>query len=206
MNFEDVRATVERYYAGRIAEFGASSRGVDWNSQESQYLRFEQLLKVVDVQRETPFSLLDYGCGYGALLDILERAFPAASYVGFDLSTDMVREARRQHPTAEFTDRTSQLTRADYTVASGLFSVKLDASIERWEAYIRDTIESIAAVTERGFAFNMLTKYSDADRMRDDLYYGDPHVWFDYCRTKYSKRIALLHDYPLYEFALIVRP
>jgi hypothetical protein len=62
----------------------------------------------------------------------------------------------------------------------------------------------MAALSRRGFAFNMLTGYADADRMRPDLYYADPHAVFDRCR-RFSRRVALLHDYPLYEFTMLVR-
>jgi hypothetical protein len=52
----------------------------------------------------------------------------------------------------------------------------------------------------------MLTKYSDADRMRGDLYYGDPAFFFDHCKRSFSRNVALLHDYGLYEFTILVRP
>jgi hypothetical protein len=51
----------------------------------------------------------------------------------------------------------------------------------------------------------MLTSYSDPGRMRPDLYYGDPREYFDLCKRKYSRHVALLHDYGLYEFTIIVR-
>ena len=37
-----------------------------------------------------------------------------------------------------------------------------------WPEYVRETIDRLAALSTRGFAFNMLTSYSDADRMRPD--------------------------------------
>ena len=43
------------------------------------------------------------------------------------------------------------------------------------------------------------------ERMLADLYYADPCALFDHCKTKYSRNVALLHDYGLYEFTLIVR-
>ena len=59
--------------------------------------------------------------------------------------------------------------------------------------------------SSRGFAFNCLTSYSDADKMRDDLYYADPCKLFDRCKRRYSRRVALLHDYGLWEFTILVR-
>jgi len=59
----------------------------------------------------------------------------------------------------------------------------------------------------KGFSFNMLTRYSDADRMaqRPDLFYGDPLFFFDFCKCEFSRNVALLHDYGLYDFTILVR-
>jgi hypothetical protein len=94
---------------------------------------------------------------------------------------------------------------ADYTVASGIFNVKLEASSTEWERYVLRTLEKISSLSKRGFAFNVLTKYSDPEFRRPDLYYADPLLLFDYCKTKLSRFVTLLHDYPLYEFTILVR-
>ena len=103
-----------------------------------------------------------------------------------------------------FVEREGRLPVADYTVASGVFNVKLNVSHAEWEDYVLSKIATLARLSERGFAFNMLTSYSDADRMRPDLYYGDPRFYFDRCKT-YARNVALLHDYGLFEFTMIVR-
>jgi hypothetical protein len=90
-------------------------------------------------------------------------------------------------------------------VASGIFNVKLGQTPEAWWDYVLQTLASIASLCRRGFAFNMLTIHSDQDRRRDDLFYADPTRVFDTCRQRFSPRVALLHDYPLYEFTTIVR-
>ena len=56
-----------------------------------------------------------------------------------------------------------------------------------------------------GFRLRFLTIYSDSDKMRDYLYYADPGVLFDLCKRRYSRNVALLHDYGLYEFTILVR-
>ena len=45
------------------------------------------------------------------------------------------------------------------------------------------TLDEMDAGSRRGFAFNCLTSYSDAERMQDYLYYADPRVLFDHCKT-----------------------
>jgi hypothetical protein len=104
-----------------------------------------------------------------------------------------------------FTANEAALEPADFTLASGIFNVRLDTSVEDWTRYVLHTTSMLDRLGQRGFAFNMLTSYSDADRMRSDLFYGDPAFFFDYCKRKYSKQVALLHDYGLYEFTVLVR-
>ena len=120
----------------------------------------------------------------------------------------MLEHARRSHedpPRVVFADREDELEPTDFTVASGIFNVRLDVPDDGWRAYIEATLETLASLSLRGFAFNMLTSYSDADKMRPDLYYGDPGRFFDLCKRHYSRNVALLHDYGLYEFTIIVR-
>ena len=41
--------------------------------------------------------------------------------------------------------------------------------------------------------------------MRPDLFYADPCWLFDQCKRRHSRDVALLHDYGLYEFTILVR-
>ncbi len=59
--------------------------------------------------------------------------------------------------------------------------------------------------SEKGFSFNLLTSYSDAHLKKDYLYYANPGFWFDFCKQNFSRNVALLHDYNLYEFTIRVR-
>src|SRR5262249_55495536 len=159
---------------------------VDWNSAEGQRLRFGQLLRLCDASR--PFSLIDYGCGYGALLDhLVEGGFPA-SYVGFDVSAAMIDAARALHPRSAagaFLTQEARLVPADYAVGSGIFNVRLDVPEPEWEAYLLGTLARLADLGRRGFAFNVLSRHSDPARRRADLYYADPVALFDHCRTRF---------------------
>jgi SAM-dependent methyltransferase len=199
----DIRQDVRRYYGGKFAEHGASAAGVDWRSAKSQELRFAQLLRVAETG--DPFSLVDYGCGYGALADYLDRLGVDCRYSGFDLVPEMIQYARRTHPGRTFTTRRDELQQADYAVASGVLNVKLDTETSVWRQYVLETIADLATLGVKGFVFNMLTTYSDPDRMREDLYYGDPCEFFDLCKRRFSRAVALLHDYDLYEFTVLVR-
>lgn len=197
---------VQRYYSGKIAEHGPTARGVDWNDQASQEVRFEQLLKVCKL--DTPFTINDYGCGYGALALYLADRGIRCRYTGFDISEPMLEQARELLAGVEecrFVTADEQLETVEYTVASGIFNVRLDAADDDWERHVFATLERLDQLSTHGFAFNMLTSYSDPDRMRPDLYYADPRELFDHCKRTFSRWVALLHDYGLYEFTILVR-
>ncbi len=196
-----------QYFQNRLNEHGATPRGVDWNSETAQEVRFAQLAKVCNARQ--PFSLLDYGSGYGALANYLRKmGYPLARYMGYDILPDMVTEARKQHsdhPERTFTADLSELHPMDYVIASGIFNIKLDASIESWRQYVIGVLNKIDGLAEKGFSFNMLTIYSDVDHMRPNLYYADPCFFFDYCKRHFSRNVALLHDYEVYDFTILVR-
>lgn len=199
-------ADVASYYSGKLAEHGPNARGVDWNGEASQLLRFQQLCKVVE--GSDALSLNDLGCGYGALYEFLQHDFPHISYTGIDISESMIHAARERlgdHARARFLVADTPDAIADYGVASGIFNVRMGHSDDAWARYIESTLDLLDRTSRRGFSFNCLTSYSDADRMRSDLYYADPCRLFDLCKRRYSRNVALLHDYGFYEFTMIVR-
>lgn len=206
MNSISVLNEVKDYFDKRIKEHGASPRGSDWNSDESQNLRFDQLLKVI--QGRDDFSLIDFGCGYGALADYMEMKNLQFTYYGHDLLESAIDVARKTHATKEnchfFVDE-KKLPVADYTVASGIFNFRGSEKFDSWTDYVIGVLHTFDRLSKKGFSSNFLTKYSDADRMRDDLYYADPLFIFDYCKKNFSRNVALLHDYQLYDFTIIVR-
>jgi SAM-dependent methyltransferase len=204
------RAILERvgaYYARTLSEFGATPRGVDWNSAESQRLRFAQLARLFD--GDPAAGVIDYGCGYGALAEYLdEEGRPPRPYRGFDIAAAMIDEAIARHagqPHRTFTATATSLGPAPYVVASGIFNVRPGIDDAEWREYVLQTLQSMHDLSSSGFAFNMLTTYSDLSRRRADLHYADPREIFDHCKRRFSPRVALLHDYPLYEFTILVR-
>lgn len=204
---DTLRARAAAYYEGKLLAHGPTPQGVDWNSESSQQLRFEQLLRIITPDM-APGSLLDYGCGYGALADYVTGRHANWAYCGFDPSAKMIAAAQGLHapdPRRTFTDDDGCLSRATYTVASGIFNVKLDNDDDVWTEYLLRTLDRFANLSEAGFAFNVLTIYSDPAKRRRDLYYADPLRLFEHCRQRFSARVALLHDYKLFEFTLIVR-
>ena len=197
--------SVNKYYTEKIREYGRTSQGVDWNGDESHHIRFDQLIKVFSDNCKD-FSLLDYGCGFGSLIEFLDGKGVEFQYLGFDISEEMVENAKELYGDKyRFTTSLTEIDIFDYAIANGIFNVRLDCSEEDWIKYILKTLNDLNARSKRGFSFNVLTKYSEREYMRDYLYYADTTLLFDYCKKNFSRNVALLHDYDLYEFTIIVR-
>jgi SAM-dependent methyltransferase len=205
MSTQELLQQTRQYYDGKLAEHGPTARGVDWNSEESQHLRFRELMRLLEGDPDA--GVLDYGCGYGALRSYLRERGHRGRYVGFDISQRMLDAARAgcSDAGAQFLSNRDAVEPVDYTLASGIFNVKQATSDEQWKEYVLDTIEDLSKVSRRGFAFNALSLYSDPEKRRADLYYADPLELFDHCARRISRFVSLLHDTPLYEFTLLVR-
>lgn len=197
---------VKNYFTEKLKAHGPTHLGVDYNSTASQEARFLQLIKIIDA--DARYSLLDFGSGYGAMYDYLLRLGHHLQYVGYDIAEPMIAKGRELHydnPDCLFTSSMEEIPILDYAVVSGTFNMKLDADAESWTEIVIEALKQMNTHASKGLAFNMLTKYSDTDKMRPDLYYGDPCFFFDYCKRNFSRNVALLHDYNLYDFTIIVR-
>jgi SAM-dependent methyltransferase len=208
--FANLKHAISGYYTAKVTEFGATPKGVDWRDEASQEVRFEQLLitigsNAIESLKKPDCCLLDYGCGYGALLTSIRARGLETKYIGFDWSQAMIDTATKQHALVENCsfltgDQPSQT--ADFVVASGIFNVKLALSEENFASYINETLHKLDSLSTEGFAFNMLTSHSDDSKKRSDLYYCDPSFYLDYCLKHFSRSVQLVHGYGLYEFTI----
>lgn len=199
---------VANLYTKSLGEHGLTSKAVGWKDEASQRLRFQKLAQVIDPARHPGgMSTNDLGCGYGAMftfLDALGRP-GLEKYYGYDISDEMLAAARSFIPDsrAELVKASSVTHVADYSFVSGTFNVRLDATDQEWEKYVKAVLADLASKSRIGFAFNLLSTY--VDWKQDNLYYADPLMYFDFCKHHFSRYVSLLHDYPLYEWTITVR-
>lgn len=203
-----LHADIERYYTQKVLAHGASPLGVDWTCQPTQELRFVQLLKLCDFRQ--PFSLNDVGCGYGALLAFLAKRHRSAvvDYLGTDLSQamiDLAQPSQRPSMRAQFLVSDGIPRVADYSVASGIFNVKLDQPIARWTLFIQQTLAGMYAASRLGFAVNFLAPPGPDMQTIAELYRVPPDVWIRHCERQFGAKVELVEGYGMREFTLLVR-
>jgi SAM-dependent methyltransferase len=197
---------IHDYFVKTLEEHGPTPKGVDYNSALAQEKRFDQLMKVIESNQR--YSFLDFGSGYGAMYDYMLSRGHKLTYYGLDIVQEMVDEGYRLHKgdsDCMFYTTEKDIPLVDYSAASGTFNMKLEADNNNWTDLVIDCISNMNKHSTKGFSFNMLTKYSDPAFMKPQLYYADPCFFFDYCKLHFSRNVALLHDYTLYDFTILVR-
>ncbi len=206
---ETVYDDVSQYYTRKITKYGPTPLGVDWSCVPTQEMRFVQLLKICKF--EHPFSLNDLGCGYGAILTYLSRRHRSTliDYMGVDLSVAMIDHANRlwqRRPGIQFSVSNSLPRIADYSVASGIFNVKLQQPLELWQEFIKMVLADMYTNSKLGFAVNFLAPLPPGSPEIPELYRVEPENWRIYCEENFKVKATILSNYGMKEFTLLVKP
>lgn len=84
---------LKSHYSSTFALHGESPQGVDWGTN-LEFVRGRHRAILELIESENQFSILDVGCGYGALLETLEARGMKAVYTGIDVVADMIFSAK----------------------------------------------------------------------------------------------------------------
>lgn len=198
-------ASVLEYYKKTFRDYGATPKGVDWNGEKSQFLRFERILRNIELRDGA--SILDFGCGYGSFTNLLRVQNLKLDYFGYDAVPEMIKDIEYQTSNLNeiYFSEAEMLATYDWIVASGVFNVKGDAAIADWEDYVVDTIRHLESIANKGLSFNFLSLCSDKDKRKDSLYYASPFELLGKIGLNRRREILIDHNYPLWEFTVTIR-
>ena len=195
---------VKNLYDENIRQFGKQSTAVGWKSQNEHMLRLEKLSHVVK-DPEKPFTLNDFGCGYGSQHHYMREAgMNIERYFGYDISGLMLEQAFISLPAdgVELLNTSEVKTLADYSIVGGTFNYRGDESEDNWLAYIQEKLFQLYEHSEIGLSFNLLTSF--VEWRTDGLFYGDPGFFVNWCKKNLAAHVKLYHDYDLYEWTIII--
>jgi len=158
-----------------------------------------------EVRVEGPYSLLDYGCGLGYLLEFLRKREHPVRYTGVDILPSFVEACRTKFPEgADFhlVDPKAQVQgRYDVVFSSGVFNIKLGENEAQSKAYAFAKIEELFAVAEQALVCDFLSGFVDF-RQPDSMHFGVEEI-AEFCCRRLSRRFVIRHDLLPYEFTLI---
>lgn len=192
---------VKKFYNTRHQEVGDTLKSVGWSTKESQYLRFEVLVRGLELEGKT---ILDVGCGLGDFIQFLEnRGLKNFNYYGIDISESLIGSAKKKYAqnsnyqflVGDSVELINQLPDFDLSIMSGALSFKIDDNI----GYTTEVMRKLTAKAKEATSFNFLTSYVDYTLEKN--YHYRPEDIFSIAKT-ITKKVNLFHDYPLYEFTV----
>lgn len=202
----DKQAQID-YFEGLLAKHGENYLALDWNSPESQRLRFKVMKELfVYGSRAANVSLLDVGCGFGDLYGFLKSDGTLhrnkINYTGYDISPKILAVARKRYPDAKFElkdileDR--QVPKFDYVMCSGALNIRT-AELEEHYEFVKEMVFRMHDLARIAVAVNFLSEgalpISDPDDLNSGRYYFfKPERVINFCRFVGS-RFMVRHDY-----------
>lgn len=201
---ERIINTVRSYYSEKLSKYGPTPMGVDWKNEESQILRFQKLIAFLELSHGD--TLLDYGCGYGALLDYLRKRNITVKYLGYDLSPEMIAAAREIHQdySHKFFSSKDILSSYKYIVLSGVFNVKGKVSDSSWKRYIITTVNELIDLTTKALSLNFLSAQSPNVEKREYLYYANPLELINKLNLNSRFTVIIDHSFSDWEFNVTI--
>ena len=182
-------------------KYGTSSKAVLWDDQQTQYFRFSELVKCLNMD-DSNKMLLDIGCGNGELYKFLNFQGFRGQYVGYDINDKLLAQACSRFADIDVKKRdimSEEIERRfDYVVLSGLFNVNVGQSI----AWVYDFLKKMYALCDGIMVFNMISTHVT---FRDErMFYLDPAEALSFCIEKLSKRTTLAHHNLPYNYTVTV--
>lgn len=152
------RIDSEKFYTSAIEVHGTTAKGLNWNSKQTQNIRFDIILSLLPKDLKD-FSVADAGCGFGDFYFYMQKKkrFPK-EYIGIDSLIDMYSIASEKTGCEIIMADicTDELPKASYYICSGAMNVLDDFETH---LFIRNCYES----SEIGFIFNILHGDKESD-------------------------------------------
>jgi cyclopropane fatty-acyl-phospholipid synthase-like methyltransferase len=169
---------VPQYFNQRCELYSKSHLAASWESWESQYKRFLRVADCCDVSNS---SILDVGCGWGGLQDVLSLSCDHFDYYGIDISEEMIKKAKSLRPYLNFTHGdflSYEFGRTfDFVFANGTFNLKIDNQ----KKYIKMCLSKLFELCDQGVFVNMTAPLELNEKRDEGIYYYSPDVILEHC-------------------------
>jgi SAM-dependent methyltransferase len=203
----EISRHLQEHYRQTFLAHGPTSKGVDWGDKEwAAILRQHKMLEIIREPIKDRVSLLDVGCGYGALVDLIERLELPIDYTGIDIVGEMIASARAVHPDSCFINgdiMEHSFGTFDYVVCNGILTQKLNASTLTMNNYAQQLVRKAFSLCRRGIAFNQMSTF--VNFQKENLYYRNPAEMLAWCMSEITPHARIDCAYELwYEYTVFL--
>lgn len=186
-----------RRYDERLEKYGATIDALASGNVERHNLRFKISTEVGIKEGD---SVLDLGCGFADYYQYLQEQGLKVNYTGYDINPSLVEKARQRFPYLDLQTKDilqDEFPTFDYIVSSSCFNLPLTEQ-DNYD-FIAEIFQKCYEHANIGVAIDFNSSYVDF-KSTEGFHY-DPEKVFSIAK-KSTKRVALRHDYPLFEFCI----
>lgn len=206
------------HYDGKLSQFGDSAEAMDWRDENEQNLRFRSFIRSIAPQVFSPLNrpelpaptLLDVGCGTGHFFEYLKalNLTSVIEYSGTDINQEMIKLARDKFPgvpfeTADFLKKPGS-RQYDHLISNGILTLKTPEVTEAafW-SFAQELMDQMWKLCRQSIALNFITKHVEWEV--PTLFHIAPERVLSFAKSRYTSNVAILHDYNLYEFIVVIK-
>ena len=195
------------HYENCLEKHGDTHLGVDWPNLEHVNLRYNIMLDILNYRKsEGNVSFLDFGCGTANLYEyILKLDLNYIDYEGLDVSSKFINVCNQKFPSINFyccdvLEQSFEIKNFDYIVMNGVFTEKRGLTFDEMFQYFKELIEKVFSLSNKGVAFNVMSK--NVDWEREDLFHLSHDVLSSFLCNKLTRNYIVRNDYGLYEYTV----
>jgi SAM-dependent methyltransferase len=193
---------IAEHYNKCFEEHGDTHLGVDWPNYDDTLKRYQTMLDITKPNS----TVLDFGCGTAALYQYSIDVNQQINYSGLDINLNFVNKSKEKFPNNEFYHKDilldDDIPKFDYIICNGTFTEKRELNYDEMFEFFSSNIKKLWDKTNKGIAFNLMSKHVDWER--DDLF----HVSLDelgfFLKDNLSRNFIIRNDYGLYEYTTYV--
>jgi len=188
-------------YNQSAKKYGESCEAVLWGNQQTQYFRFYELIRNIDLHSSRK-TILDVGCGNGELYKFLNFIGFRGDYTGYDINKMLLILAKKRFKNINvklvdiLVDK--QTDKFDFVLMSGLFN----RNVGQDEKWIHEFIKKMFALCGEALSFNMISTH--VNYQNKEMYYFDPAKMLTFCIKHLSPRVTLSHHNLPYNYTVTV--
>jgi SAM-dependent methyltransferase len=188
-------------YRKSFWKHGASPRALGWKNEEAAEVRFENLLWDLDLSGKT---VLDFGCGFGDIIPLLEKKFSNFEYLGVDVVPEFVEAARGKYPGQKFVVENilgkPRKPKFDVVLASG----SLNSNFPNNMTFRKNALKTLFGSCRETFAFNMAGGFPQPkNKQGNRVYYADALEILEFCLSL-TPKIIFRYNYRPKDFTVVM--
>ena len=165
---------ISKIYEARFASYGANIKASLWFDLKKNKVRnkilFDQIKRMTIAQP----VIADVGCGYGDFPALLiSNGIIFKSYIGYDICKSLIRSCKLRYPAKNIAFYYSQspIRDATFTVMSGTHNLAVTKSVNRWEAYLIESIKTFLERSTRALLINLQTTVDETYISEKNIYH-----------------------------------